>query len=425
MKRVLALLVLLSLIFTGCNEESPSAASPASGVQDASSPAETEKPAITVCTASIAEGLYNCGSYSSDGSLLSYLDYSTMTENPLCSLPGCTHDSDSCPAFYPNDGETRPFEVLVAGEHLLILQPRAIENTVPHIELLGLDGSSQGCLVRFLENQVLSEIPGNYYTDGESLYFVLTTSDPQGGSRTSSLVELSLSDGSIRTLYEISNTIAFIEPLSSFDRFLVLHTAEGPYTSQAVDQYFLLDVDTGLEQELKWPKSDISLPSVNDRYLWYISPDSGLLTRENLVDGSQVTKSIEELTDQVAAAYGDPSRIIITPLSFTGDYCILTFGVPHGPDGKYTVCYSLPLGDEEPIPFDLETTEFGLSFLPVTASTPYGLLVLSGYIDETVLDSQGNETVVVYNQWSLISQEDYLHANPNWIATAQLVLNGE
>lgn len=423
MKRVFTLLLFLPILLSGCSKSSSAASSPSSAVQETTPPTETVGPAITLCTASTPEGYYNCGNYSGDGSLLSYLDYSTMTESPLCTLPGCTHNSDSCPAFYPLDGETRPFGVLVAGDHLLVIQPRAIEGTVPHIELLDLDGSRQGCLARFSENQILPEVlDTSYYTDGENLYFELLTSEPEGGRRTSSLMELSLSDGSVRTLYEISDTIVHMEPIASFDRFLVVYTAEGPYTSQTVLKHFLLDVDTGCRQELEWPESDLSWPSVNDRYLWFISPDSGLLTRKNLIDGSQVTKNIQDLTDQVGAAYGGPDRIIITPLSFTTDDCILTFGVPHGPDGKYTVSYSLPLGDEDPVPFDLETPEFGLSFLPVTATTPYGLLVRCGYEDETVLDSQGNETVVVYDLWALISQEDYLHSNPNWIATAQLSL---
>ncbi len=423
MKRVFALLLFLLILLSGCSKSSSAASSPSPAVQGTTPPTETVGPAITLCTASTPEGYYNCGNYSGDSSLLSYLDYSTMTENPLCTLPGCTHNSDSCPAFYPVDGETCPFGVLVAGDHLLVIQPRAIEGTVPHIELLDLDGSRQGCLARFSENQILPEVlDTSYYTDGENLYFELFTQKPEDGKRTASLMELSLSDGSVRTLYEISDTIVHMEPTASFDRFLVVYTGEGPYTSQTVLKHFLLDVDTGCRQELEWPVSDLSWPSVNDRYLWFISPDSGLLTRKNLMDGSQVTKNIQDLTDQVGAAYGGPDRIIITPLSFTTDDCILTFGVPHGPDGKYAVSYSLPLGDEDPVPFDLETPEFGLSFLPVTATTPYGLLVRCGYEDETVLDSQGNETVVVYDLWALISQEDYLHANPNWIATAQLSL---
>ena len=238
MKRV-SILLLLSILLSGCSENGSAASSPSPAIQGTTPPTETVGPAITLCTASTLEGYYNCGNYSGDGSLLSYLDYSTMTENPLCTLPGCTHNSDSCPAFYSQDGETHPFGVLVAGDHLLVIQPRAIEGTVPHIELLGLDGSRQGRVARFSENQVLPEaLDTSYYTDGENLYFDLLTSDPEGGSRTASLVELSLSDGSLRTLYEISDTIVHMEPTASFDRFLVVYTGEGPYTSQTVLKHF-------------------------------------------------------------------------------------------------------------------------------------------------------------------------------------------
>lgn len=50
--------------------------------------------------------------------LLTKTDYAAATRRVLCSVPGCTHDSESCPAWLPGKGTTA--QLFVAGDNVYV-----------------------------------------------------------------------------------------------------------------------------------------------------------------------------------------------------------------------------------------------------------------------------------------------------------------
>lgn len=53
--------------------------------------------------------------------LLTKTDYATATRSVVCSVPGCTHDSESCPAWLPGRGTS--LEIFTAGDTVYVYHP--------------------------------------------------------------------------------------------------------------------------------------------------------------------------------------------------------------------------------------------------------------------------------------------------------------
>lgn len=53
--------------------------------------------------------------------LLTRTDYATATCSVVCSVPGCTHDSESCPAWLPGRGTS--LEIFTAGDTVYVCHP--------------------------------------------------------------------------------------------------------------------------------------------------------------------------------------------------------------------------------------------------------------------------------------------------------------
>lgn len=135
MKRLLSLGVaaLLALTLTACGGQDPT-------VTESPATAETSQ-AVEATTAAAwptPEGpLYRVGRdiyfYFNAGDccyelldrdnfmLVSVIDYETATQRPLCSVPGCTHDSESCPAYLP--AKSADSIIFTAGEKVYVYHP--------------------------------------------------------------------------------------------------------------------------------------------------------------------------------------------------------------------------------------------------------------------------------------------------------------
>ena len=111
MKRALSLVlaVLLAVFLVACGQ-TPTDESPAESQTPETAPARTAAPAEPV-------SFYTMGSTFNAGTcfyellpqqlgyyLVAKTDYATATRCILCSVPGCTHDSESCPAWFPGSG---------------------------------------------------------------------------------------------------------------------------------------------------------------------------------------------------------------------------------------------------------------------------------------------------------------------------------
>ena len=122
MKKLLPILLSAALALSGCS--APDASAPA---DSAAAPAETTEATEPTATAAEAafpvgtlyrmpsvfagDGGFNTGEGyyeiltappNHDGGLIVKTDYGTMAQAPVCQVPGCTHDSEACPAYLPS-----------------------------------------------------------------------------------------------------------------------------------------------------------------------------------------------------------------------------------------------------------------------------------------------------------------------------------
>ena len=120
---------------------------------------------------------------------LCYLDYASGREIVLCSQPNCTHDSDTCPAWYPFDSNLRAVPV---GETLFVLQggsPNYLdllgEDAIPKLRLMQPDGSDRREVFSFPASSWVSTLPrGGFARDDANFYFTLTDQGAGPNART-------------------------------------------------------------------------------------------------------------------------------------------------------------------------------------------------------------------------------------------------
>lgn len=372
---------------------------------------------VVRCNASSQEGYYHSGTYYGEGASICYLDYETMEDIVLCSSPNCSHDNNSCPAFYPFDGRTLLGGVQVVGDTLLALQTVPGDSTVPHIDRLRLDGSYQDCFAEFGANQ---QLPGNietdYYTDGHFLYFVLNDVDPETAKRSGRVVSVSLDSGEVKTVYESPQAVTQLKIFTAFDRSLVLYEVQAESLSAADERFFLRNIDTGEEQDIDWRWDGTTATMANGSYLWTADQVAQTLVRWDMASNDTRQHSLAELCSQVEQQYGDILDIYVSPLSFTDDACFVEFSVPGEDGNRHPIFYTFRLSDGRFTPFDLRMT-FNETIVPVFAQTPFGLLVQKDWLPVSGYDGE-----LYLPQWALISPEDYLVSNPEWIGTGQLDL---
>ena len=83
----------------------------------------------TISSRYLADFGFNTGDawYSLEGhlgyALVMKTDYATATRQVLCSVPGCTHDSESCPAWLPGHGNE--VRIFTAGDTVCVYHPVA------------------------------------------------------------------------------------------------------------------------------------------------------------------------------------------------------------------------------------------------------------------------------------------------------------
>ena len=408
--------ILLASVLTGCSVGNSTIAADSTFSVEEQTPPSDSAP-IVRCNASSQEGYYHSDIYYGEGASICYLDYETMQDVVLCSSPNCTHDSDACPAFYPFDGRTLLGGVRVVGDTLLALQTVPGETTVPHIDRLGLDGSYQNCLAEFGANQQLpGDIETDYYTDGSFLYFVLNDVDPETARRSGSVVSVSLNSGDVKTVYQSPEAVTQLKIFTAFDRSLVLYEVEAKSLSEVSERFFVRNIDTGDEQEIYWRSNETTATMDNGRYIWTIDETAQTLIRCDMVSNNSHQYSLADLCSQIQQQYGDILDIYVSPLSFTDEACFVEFSVPDEDGNRHPIFYTFQLSDGSFTSFSLYMT-FNQTIIPVFSQTPRGLLVQKDWLTVSRSDSE-----LYLPQWALISPENYLRSNPEWIASGQLDL---
>lgn len=114
------------------------------------------------------EGFYCLDGYNNN-LLLCYIDYSQNKEIVLCNRPECTHSDSSCTAYSLVEQVSMAPAVFAYQDSLLLIQPRAGSNSLPHLSAANLDGTDYRELCSFPANDVLD---GRLFAQGDDVYLI-------------------------------------------------------------------------------------------------------------------------------------------------------------------------------------------------------------------------------------------------------------
>ena len=212
MKKPFALSAILIFTLTAC-------AAPTSNAIPAATETTTPEESTTAATQSTGSGEVRMLSAADDGYyytsftdgevnrtdemgriLIYAIDEATGTARPACNLPGCTHDSDACPAYitgtatcYADSGEV----------YLYISQYKEAEDTIVfRLEKISADHTRRICLADDLPFGWVQ--PTGMAADDTHLYF-LTTDNYNGATMSAMLLAVSKDSGDMQTLYQMDS----------------------------------------------------------------------------------------------------------------------------------------------------------------------------------------------------------------------------
>lgn len=217
-KQIFAVLlcpVILVLNFCGCQKELPQETASVS-----SNPASSCDNSLYAPLYGNNEGMY-CSNYIHQNNCwqLSYIDYSSCVEMPLCASPNCTHSSESCTAWMPPHSAASSPCILKNDQIVFCLQQSDPERSALYIA--DKDGSNRRALISDQPGwgdffPFFSDAP--YLADDTFLYFILL----QHGldvDTSLALYRVPLVGGEMEFLFPLDSDISY---LGTWGRELIL-----------------------------------------------------------------------------------------------------------------------------------------------------------------------------------------------------------
>ena len=411
-KRLMPALILVpALLLFGCRSPAQQPLDETDSQQAAQQ--ETSSQNSAVFTALQRSSGWNYGGYAQDGfyyvsstvsedgsTNLMYLDYATMQTIYLCSQPNCSHDTEACTSFLPYSAGG--ILCSVVGDQLVLIFPGNVRASVPasstvlpHIEVMGLDGSDRKTTVTFEASQ---QINRPLVTDGTNIYCELDTAT-EDGNMTAELIQVNPGTGATETICPLNQEWV----KGGAGSRLILLDANGNYTA--------FDPITGERETVRTVSDAVVNSLLQDTTLVY--KEDGYCHLLDLASGNTVHLSGFELPGDEEAFVNfvdaDASHLI---------FQIETASHQNGAsmeDGYYMVT-----GDETPQKWDLLYTS-GENAMPadrITSVSDDRYLVITG---ENPVQTSTNAQYVATGEkeYSLIPQEDYWNGVAPATASAQ------
>lgn len=188
-----------------------------------------------------------------NSSTISYIDYVSCMKTPLCSTPGCTHQSDSCPSYIAQKGYFPP-RILWVGRYLLVARESGSENGPGMIERRNPDGTNPVELYQFDSSDYIT---GTYLYDDTSLYYTYVEI-LLDGTQKKTLESLELETGDRKSLIELDDT-AYI--VGGFGNKVLIQDSD---YDTSLTTFYLLDLNTLQKSECLSTNTQNELAAVVD-----------------------------------------------------------------------------------------------------------------------------------------------------------------
>lgn len=417
-RRFLAGLLFPLLLLAGCSTQKSSGAESMqnSSVPSAEAAEKTdaaEKHEITRCVPATASGYYSSDFYFPSSKNITYVDFASQAEIFLCAQPNCTHDTTACPSYYPVGGTTQVSGVQVAGDWLLVLQSAASEQSPAHIDKLSLDGSTKTQLIAFGANQSIpgDRIENEYYTDGNSIYFILSDIDRDTTTTQCSLVRVSLSDGTLETIHKFENAFCQVNLCGASGRKLLYHLVDIQNVQNVTDTYGSIDADTGDMEQFPYTLSSTFGVEILDDNLYGIDFTGHSVFCNNITTGQQIDCCFADLFAQVTSQYGDSVAEYVLPLCYTNHACMIEYSVLGGEKSGFQLDYILDMETGKATPFTLYKS-FNQTVMQIAA--PVGddsVLIQTDWRCVSVGSEDGTTSDLYLPEWAIVPMTDYLRSD--------------
>ena len=405
MKRFLS--VLLVGILSFCTACTPAQA----GSNATAAPtAQTDKE-LTACTAVNDKGFYSVEVYRQDIANIMYLDFATGQQIFLCNRPECKHDNESCNSYFSIKGEYLP-ALRLAGKHILLMRTGGSEELPPQITIRDLDGANRQTLCEFKSNQ---NIATELYTDGDFIYFGLTTTNKEDLTQTESLVKVSLQTGQLDTLHTYPANEAPHIFFGAYQGKLIVDADLVDAAGKPWRSFYWLDTGkTDGEALSKEPfytyAADEKGVLFSGECMYVDDKKSSVLTEQNMATGKQRSWDCSNLTKNMVD-YGSMS---FGPIF--DDYFSLLI-IENSDDKPFEAKeYLLNLMDGSVIPETLRCSYNGHD-LEIISVYQDSLCVIADYKDDAFQyeDEEGiHEYESVTPVYAMIDKKDYIASNPNY-----------
>ena len=352
---------------------------------------------ISLVDAGSKAGFYTVGD-SNGRNIVTYIDYETKTQVPLCNRPECTHSDSSCTAYALIDGVSVPFFAVI-GNRLFVVQTEAETDTPPRIIVAGLDGSSPETLV---ELDASVSIAPQLYTDGSYIYALVTVYSESSAHL--ELYRFDLQEGNFESLCQFPEG-ADGQISSGFDQSLIFSLfINDKKTGNMMDVGQVYHTDTNVLDEpfaTQTAGSQAGFAIYNHTFVTVDTRDAATctMTFHDLITEESTTYQPADLLTESGM---DSAQINIYDL-WDGWYRITL--TQDDSFASYNVNPST--GEHYPMTLYYE----GSSNVVLILSEMGDNLLVRARWDET---REGDILVNLTPVYGLISKEDYLHSIPNF-----------
>ena len=430
MKRFLS--VLLAGILSFCTACTPAQAGSNGGAASAAQGAEGEARLIssylgTIPINTAKDGAYQLASYQS-GMILTYIDYQTQTRTVLCSRPECTHQDDTCAAWFQQ----------VAGYafaddesgHLFVMTSADDRDETPQI-LWKMDLNGQN-RTKFITMKASDSLGGEFASDGQNLYFTIQSVaqdgqkfNPFSNDLVKTLCEVNIDSGKTKTLLSFSSS-SFLA--GAFDRKLVLLRNQWDEKGNSQQSYSVYDLDTAKEQQVfnyTYTGGKDYITKVKDAELYFLQPTQGDFADVKKVDlrtGQKTTlyEGLPYYGSDISYIRNIEDGKIVIEITNTNN--------GKGPIDHHTYVVDEATGELGELKPDFAGGDPPLIPGIVGVANSHQYLVDSGYVERMTPfmneDGTTDYAPVLGPQYTLIEKEDYWNSIPNFITVKDNTMLG-
>ena len=364
------------------------------------------------------DGAYQLAPYQS-GMILTYIDYKTQSRTVLCSRPECTHQDDTCTAWFQQvRGHT--FADEESGHLFVITSADDRDGTPETLWKMDLNGQNRTKLTTMKASDSLG---GGLVSDGQNLYFTVQSLvqdgqkfNPFSNDLVKTLCEVNIDSGKTKTLLNFSGS-GFLN--GAFDRKLVLLRGHWDEKGNSQQSYSVYDLDTGEEQQVfdyTYTGGKDYITKVKDAELYFLQPTQGDFADVKKVDlrTGQKTTLYEGLpyygSDISYISNIEDGKIVIE---------ITNTNNGKGPIDHHTYVVDETSAELGELKLDFASGAPPLIPLIVGVANSHQYLVDSGNVERMTPfmneDGTTDYALVLGPEYTLIEKEDYWNSVPNFI----------